>query len=114
VSLKLWMQKCRLNPGRHAIRDWLNEERHWCSLDACDALALHRNGRWIITLHDQGHYVERHDTALGIVHELPIPQPLLGFSTELALFTDFVSLRHQAGGLAEVVACRQCDYVSFG
>lgn len=58
-----------------------------------------------LTVVDESHHQERHQTTLGVVHEIPVAHPFLALSTDLALATGLIALGHQGGiPLAEVIA----------
>ena len=63
----------------------------------CDAVGL--------TVVNECHHQERHQTTLHVVHVVPVAHPLLALTTHLALTTGQVALGHQCWpDLAKVVA----------
>lgn len=58
-----------------------------------------------LTVVDESHHQERHQTTFSVVHEITVAHPFLALSADLALASGHIALGHQGGiPLAEVIA----------
>lgn len=100
VVVKVPVEEGRFHHGSYGAAERSDEERRripnlFGLLGSGTKKKKCAEGREKRTVHEQLHHQQRHQTALGIVHVIPEPQPLVCFAANLAFLAVLVALGHE-------------------